>query len=190
MNNDGTQVLANRLIEAGFAIEIQPGTYNLIYSIDSYFEDGIWEADLEADAAGSVELPDGSTVSAELYARLTEFLSTPQISGLSNGFRSGVSLLTDAELGDDLDFLRDRGLIPARLDFAAGGLLIGSVALADAAYYDDGRFADVAVVRDYRDGLFSLSTFGFDAEETSYAVVTPTGEVIDVYDAPGEIVAG
>lgn len=189
MNNDGTQALADRLIEAGFAIELQPGTYNLIYSLDNYLEDGIWDADLEADAAGSVELPGGSTISAEVYTRITEFPSTPQISGGSNGFRSGVSLLTDAGLGNDLDFLRDRGLITARLDFSAGGLLIGAAALADAAYYDDGHFADVSVVRDYRDGLFSLSTFGFDGEETSYAVVTPQGDAIDVYDTPGQAVA-
>jgi len=186
MNNDGTQVLANRLIEAGFALELQPGTYNLIYSLDNYAEDGVWDATIEADG-WLVELPDGSTISAAIYARINELLSAPQISGHSNGFHHGVSLLTDAELGADLDLLRDRGLIRARLDFTAGGLLIGSAALADALR--DGRFADVAVVRDYRDDLFSLSTFGFDAEVTSYAVVTPQGEVIDVYDTPGQPVA-
>ena len=187
MNNDATQTLANRLIDAGFAVELQPGAYNLILSIDNYFEDEIWDADLTADEAGLVELPDGSTVPVADYDRITEILSNLQISGISHGFRHGVSLRTDAELGDDLHSLRDRGLIRARLNFPEGGLLIGSAALADATH--DENYADVAVVCDYREDRFSLLIFGFDAEDTFYAVVTPNAGPIDVYDAPGEIVA-
>lgn len=187
MNNDATQTLANRLIDAGFAVELQPGTYNLILSLDNYFEDDTWDADLTADDAGLVELPDGSTLPVANYDRITSLLATPQISGISHGFRHGVSLRTDAELGADLDLLRDHDLIRARLDFTEGGLLIGSAALADAIY--DDRFADVDVVRDYREDRFSLSTFGFDAEDTFYAVVTPDAGPVDVYDAPGQTVA-
>ena len=186
MNNDANQVLAHRLINSGFALELQPGVYNLIYSLDNYREDETWDSDLTADGAGLVELPHGSTVPITDYDRITALLETPQISAVSHGFRHGVSLRTDAELGADLDLLRAYNLIRTRLDFPEGGLLIGSAALADALY--DPNFADDEVIRDYREGRISLSTFGFNAEDTFYAVVTPDAGSIDVYDAPGEVV--
>lgn len=185
MNNDAN-ALANRLISAGFAVELLPGSYNLILSIDNLLENENWVTDLEPNTEGFVELPNGSVVEYDLYTRITDRISVSQISGTNNGFTHGVSLLSDNELADDLDFFRTHNLIHARIDLADGGLLIGSAALADAAYYES---SPRQIAADYRDDKFTLDVFGFDAEETSYVVVTPNDGPIDVYDAPGQIVS-
>jgi len=176
--------LRERLIQAGFAVTLEPGTYNLINSLDNYTDDGVWPWDPTTNVAGLVELPDGSEIPVADYDRITEILSNPQIFGTNNGFTHGVSLRTDEEIGEDLETLRELGIIRARLDLPSGGLLVGSAALADAAYYSGANRSEIA--QDYRDGKFSLREFGFSGEDTFYAVVTPDRGPIDVYEHPGD----
>jgi len=176
--------LRERLIQAGFAVELEPGSYNLINSMDNYLDDGVWELDLKANAEGFVTLPGGARMQFDSYNIITGLLCETQVSGTNNGFTHGASLLTDEEIGEDLETLRELGIIRARLDLPSGGLLVGSAALADAAYYSGVDRSEIA--QDYRDGKFSLREFGFSGEDTFYAVVTPDRAPIDVYEYPGD----
>ena len=182
--------LRERLIQAGFAVTLEPGAYNLIHTADNAVESGLWprpSLPMEDYGEGFVQLPSRIWISAETLDYYTELMDDAQVSGHSSGFYHGVSLRTDEELGEeDLNFLSANGLIRARIELPDQGLLVGALALADATYYQVATERNRELVEAYRNGEFSLRELGIDAEETSYALVLPD-RVLDVYDAPGEI---
>jgi len=179
--------LRERLIQAGFAVTLEPGIYNLIYTADNYSEAGLWPLSMEEYGEGFVQLPSCIWVSAETLDHYTELMNNAQVSGYSHGFYHGVSLRTDDELGeDDLTFLSTNGLIPARIELTNQGLLVGALALADATLYSDPSEQSRELIESYRNNEFSLRELGIDADKVSYAIVLPD-RVIDAYDAPGEI---
>jgi len=183
--------LRERLIQAGFAIELEPAVYNLIYTTDNYFEDGLWpDPPLPGDESageGFVQLPSKLWISAATHSYYTDLMDRAQLSGYSNGFFHGVSLRTDEELGaEDLEFLTANGLIRTRIELLDSGLLLGALALADARFADSPDEESRRLVESYRKGEFDLGEFGIDAEEVSYAIILPD-RILDAYDAPGEI---
>jgi len=183
--------LRERLIQAGFAVNLEPGTYNLIYTADNAVENGLWPSQFEPELEeeGRIALPNGEIIDLPSYNRYSELLDSAQLQGYSHGFHHGVALRTDEELGEqDLDFLQRHGLIGGRIELDSAALLVSPQALAEATHYYQSPLSEEAreLTEAYRNGEFSLRELGIDAEETSYALVL-RDRVLDAYDAPGEI---
>lgn len=181
--------LRERLIQAGFAVELEPGTYNLIFTADNAVEDALWPSQFEPELEeeGRIALPDGEVIELSSYNHYSELLDSAQLHGYSHGFHHGVALRRDEEIGEeDLAFLRRHWLIVSRFELDSPGLLVGAAPLAEAAHYGSSTEVSRELVEAYRNGEFSLRELGIEAEETSYALVL-ADRVLDVYDAPGEI---